>query len=288
MIRTLFARTSVRVVRSPLQGVAYTPLRFAGHSKWANIRHDKAKNDAKKNKEATLMAVRIESCVRTGGKEANSRLDQLLEKAKSLNVQKALVERAIKRGAGELTDASQQQEVQYEFMGPGGVAVIVSALTDNKARTVSLVKNAMNYFPASLSSCGFMFEKKGEIIFMPKDETESFDDVFEVALEIGAEDVEEVEFDDEFIPDKKHRFYRLLCEAGDINLVANALTAKGFKLHEAAVRYLATADTQVPFPEDSSKGYLRAIDNLDQIADVTDYYTNIQGEHEERIMSSVN
>ena len=118
------------------------------------------KNDSKKSKEATLISIRIESCVRTGGKEGNSRLEQLLEKAKSLNVQKSLIERAIKRGSGELTDASQQQEVQYEFMGPGGVAVMVNALTDNKARTVSLVKNAMAYFQASLSSCAFMFDKK--------------------------------------------------------------------------------------------------------------------------------
>lgn len=287
MIKSLFVRNPLRIHNSSLSPF-YTPLRFAGHSKWANIRHDKAKNDSKKSKEATLISVRIESCVRSGGKEGNSRLEQLLEKAKALNVQKSLIERAIKRGSGELTDASQQQEVQYEFMGPGGVAVIVNALTDNKARTVSMVKNALAYFQASLSSCVYMFEKKGEIIFVPKGEEESFDDVFEVAIEIGAEDVEEVEFDDEFIPDKKHKFYRLLCEANDINQVANDLTSKGYKLHESAVRYLANVDSQVPFPEELSKGYLRAIDNLDQLADVTDYYTNIEGEHEERIMSSVN
>lgn len=287
MIKTLFARNPSRIRNTNL-GFSYTSLRFAGHSKWANIRHDKAKNDSKKSKEATLISIRIESCVRTGGKEGNSRLEQLLEKAKSLNVQKSLIERAIKRGSGELTDASQQQEVQYEFMGPGGVAVMVNALTDNKARTVSLVKNAMAYFQASLSSCAFMFDKKGEIIFLPKDDKETFDDVFEVALDIGAEDVEEVEFDDEFIPDKKHKFYRLLCEANDINQVANDLTSKGYKLHESAVRYIANTDSQVAYPEELSKGYLRAIDNLDQLADVTDYYTNIEGEHEERIMSSVN
>ncbi|EMG50840.1 hypothetical protein G210_0448, partial [Candida maltosa Xu316] len=237
---------------------------------------------------ASLISTRIESCVRSGGKEANARLDQLLEKAKALNVQKNVIERAIKRGAGELTDATQQVEVQYEFVGPCGVAVIVNALTDNKTRTVHYVKNAMNYFQASLSPCMYMFEKKGEVVFLPKSGDESFDDVFEVALEIGAEDVEELEFEDEFIPNKVHKFYRLICDHTTINQISNDLSAQGYKLHETGIRYLSNADSEVEFPEANSKGYLRAIDNLDQLADVTDYYTNIQGEFEERMASSVN
>lgn len=269
---------------------SFAPIRFAGHSKWANIRHDKAKNDAKKSKEATLIATKIESCVRIGGKEANASLDQLLEKAKKLNVSKQVVSNAIKRGAGELNDGSANQaEVTYEFMGPGGVAVIVSAITDNKARTVMRVKSAMAYFQASLSPCNFMFEKKGEILIEPKTEAnETFDDVFEVALDLGAEDFEEVEFPDEFIPDKKYKFYRIVCDPLEIHRIGNELSAKGYKLHESAVRYLANKDGEVLFPEEYSKGFYRAIDNLDQTPEVLDYYTNIENEHESRIMSSIN
>ncbi|KAL1573431.1 YebC/PmpR family DNA-binding regulatory protein [Candida albicans P57072] len=285
MIKSLITRNSTRIRGA---NTNLTLVRFAGHSKWQNIRHDKAKNDARKSKEATLISGRIESCVRVGGKESNARLEQLLEKAKTLNVSKAVVEKAIKRGCGELTDTAQLQNVQYEFMGPGGVAIIVNALTDNKARTVSMVKNAMTYFQATLSPCSYMFDKMGEVIFLPKDNDESFDDVFEVALEIGAEDVEEFEFDDEFVPGKVHKFYRLLCDPTSINQVSNDLSAKGYKLHESTVRFLANSDSQVPFPEESSKGYLRALDNLDQINDVTDYYTNIEEEHKERIVSSIN
>ena len=112
--------------------------------------------------------------------------------------------------------------------------------------------------------------------------------MFEVALEIGAEDVEEFEFDDEFVPGKVHKFYRLLCDPTSINQVSNDLSAKGYKLHESTVRFLANSDSQVPFLKNCRKGYLRALDNLDQINDVTDYYTNIEEEHKERIVSSIN
>ncbi|KAG5417224.1 hypothetical protein I9W82_004857 [Candida metapsilosis] len=274
----------------PPQRLTLVPIRFAGHSKWANIKHDKAKNDAKKSKEATLIATKIESCVRIGGKEANASLEQLLDKAKKLNVSKQVVSNAIKRGAGELNDgAANQSEVTYEFMGPGGVAVIVSAITDNKARTVMRVKSAMAYFQASLSPCNFMFEKKGEILIEPKPGSdESFDDVFEVALELGAEDFEEVEFPDEFIPDKMYKFYRIICDPLEIHRLSNELSAKGYKLHESAVRYIANKDGEVQFPEEYAKGFNRALDNLDQTPEVLDYYTNIENEHEGRIMSSIN
>ncbi|KAI5951914.1 hypothetical protein KGF54_004989 [Candida jiufengensis] len=265
-------------------------IRFAGHSKWANIKHDKAKNDAKKSKEATLIATKIESCVRAGGKDSNASLEQLLDKAKKLNVSKQVITNAIKRGSGELNDgANNQTEVSYEFMGPGGVAFIISALTDNKARTVMRVKTAMAYFQASLSPCNFMFEKKGEILFEPKPNTvENFDDIFEMVLEVGAEDIEEVEFDNEYKPGETYKFYRVICDPLEIHKISNEISSKGYKLHESSVRYLADKDGQVQFPEEFSKGYFRAIDNLDQTPEVVDYFTNIEDEHQGRIMSSVN
>ncbi|KAI3403619.2 hypothetical protein KGF56_003546 [Candida oxycetoniae] len=274
---------------SPIFVTQRLGLRFAGHSKWANIKHDKAKNDAKKSKEATFMVTRIESCVRTGGKEGNATLESLLEKAKKLNVSKQVVQNAIKRGAGEIEGSAIQNEVSYEFIGPGGVAIIVAALTDNKARTIMRVKTALAYFSASMSPCNYMFSKKGEILFKPgKDgDNQSSDEVLELALELGADDFEELDLDDDFKPNLKHKVYRLICEPGDIYSICNQLTSKGYKLHDSTVRYLAEKDVQVQFPEEHSKGFLRAIDNLDQTPEVTDYFTNIENEHESRIQSSL-
>ncbi|CAK9440255.1 uncharacterized protein LODBEIA_P43550 [Lodderomyces beijingensis] len=260
--------------------------RFAGHSKWANIRHDKAKNDAKRSKEAAFISSRIESSVRHGGKEGNANLESLIDKAKKLNVPKQVIQSAIKRGTGEIAAGTEQSEVTYEFMGPGGVALMVSALTDNKARTVMRVKNALAYFDASMSSCNYMFTKKGEIVFEPLQKEEDFDQVFETAIEIGAEDIEEVELD-ESNASARGKLFRLICADSDLHSICNQLSNKGYKLVESSVRFVAEAENQVEFPEANSKGFLRALDNLDQTPEVTDYFTNIENEHQTRILASL-
>ncbi|CAI5756447.1 unnamed protein product [Candida verbasci] len=264
-------------------------LRFAGHSKWQNIRHDKAKNDLKKSKEATLLATKIESCVRGGGKEVkfNATLEQLLEKAKRLNITKQVIDKAIKRGAGEIESDTKQVETQYEFIGPDGVALILTALTDNKARTVAKVKTALTQFQANLSPCSYMFEKKGEIILYAKQD-EKFDDVFDVVLELGAEDVEEIEFNDQHQQDKLHKLYRIICEPNEIHSLSNELTAKGYKLFDSSVRYISNPDSQVDFPEENSKGYFKAINEIDSIVEITDIFTNIKDEQISRIEDSFN
>lgn len=247
----------------------------AGHSKWQNIKHDKAKNDAKKSKEAYAMATRITTSVKTGGVEGNAQLLTLMEKAKKLNVTKKIIENAVKRGTGELAnEGALTSEVTYEFMGPGGIAFIVEANTDNKNRTVGLVKHAMSKFSASMSPCQYMFKRKGEVIFNPLTEGEELDDVLEVAIDIGAEDVEDFkDIEDEY---NGERLFRIITDPSELNAVSNKLSEKGYKLRDSKTVFIADPDTEVDYPEDLEKSLSKCLDLLDEISEVTNYYSNIR------------
>ncbi|KAK6204853.1 transcriptional regulator TACO1-like protein [Scheffersomyces amazonensis] len=277
----MFRNLAVRV-RSPIsigevRGLHSSCTVWAGHSKWANIRHDKAKNDAKRSKDAAAIASRIVTCVKQGGVDGNAALETLIEKAKKLNVTRKIVDNAIKRGTGEISyDGPSMADVQYEFVGPGGVSIIINATTDNKARTVMLCKNAMGKFTASLSPCLYLFQKKGEIIFEPLNKDETVDDVLEVAIDIGAEDVEDFkDSEDEY---NGERLFRILTEPTELFTVTNALKDRGYKLKDASTKLIADADNEVPFPEEYAKGFNRAMNELDEIAEVTEFFTNIKEE----------
>lgn len=280
MFRSLLVKRSSPVARIGYLGFHSCSVVLAGHSKWANIRHDKAKNDAKRSKEAYAIATKIEASVRAGGADSNAQLDTLVEKAKKLNVTKKIIENAIKRGLGESSiDGPALTEVQYEFMGPGGVAIIVTANTDNKARTVMLVKTALSRFNANLSPCLYMFAKKGEVIFEPLNNEETLDDILEVAIDIGAEDVEEFkDYENEY---PGENLYRMITDSSDLNSVSNSLSKKGYKLKDASTKLIAEPDNEVSFPEDYAKSFNRALSELDNIAEVSDYYTNIKEEDDE-------
>lgn len=273
MFRKVIRITEVRSAAS----FHTSTLRLAGHSKWANIRHDKAKNDAKKSKEASMLAAKIETSVRIGGTEANAQLDTFIEKAKKLNVTKKIIESAIKRGSGEVSqDGPAMAEVQYEFMGPGGVAFIVSANTDNKARTVSLVKASMKEFNASLSPCNYLFERKGEIIIQALKPEESLDDLLEVAIDIGAEDV--ADFVDEENEYDGGKLFKITTDPSDLFSISNQLSKRGYKLKDSTTAYVAETDNEVSFPEEYQKGFKKAMEGLENIADVSEYWTNIKDE----------
>lgn len=271
-VRNLRFSVDSRIIGT--RNISSSSVVLAGHSKWANIRHDKAKNDAKKSREAYSVATRIEASVKMGGVEGNAQLVTLLEKAKKLNVTKKIIENAIKRGTGELSSEGQTLEVTYEFMGPGGVAFIVEANTDNKNRTVGLVKHALSKFNATMSPCQYLFQRKGEIIFEPVKEDESLDDILEVAIEIGAEDVEEYEDVEQDYGDE--RLFRIITDTSEIFEVSNKLSGLGYKLKDSKAVYLADADNEVQFPEAHEKGFKKAMDLLDEVLEVTNYYTNIK------------
>ncbi|RUM88407.1 MAG: YebC/PmpR family DNA-binding transcriptional regulator, partial [Thermovibrio sp.] len=172
---------------------------MAGHSKWANIRHKKAAQDAKRGKIFTKLAREITVAAREGGgdPEKNPRLRAAIEKARKFNMPKENIERAIKRGTGEIAGESYE-EVTYEGYGPGGVAIIVKCLTDNRNRTAAEVRHAFSKHGGNLGTSGcvsWMFERKG-VISIPAENYDE-DTVMMAAIEAGAEDV--VREDNKFI-----------------------------------------------------------------------------------------
>jgi YebC/PmpR family DNA-binding regulatory protein len=262
-------------IGATVAGTNFGCIRFAGHSKWQNIRHDKAKNDAKKSRDASILAGRIETSVRIGGSDANAQLETLVEKAKKLNIGKKIIENAIKRGLGEIDhDGPVKLEVLYEFIGPGGVAFIIVANTDNKARTVASVKLAMSRFNASLSPCSYLFNRKGEIIFQPLNHLDTLDDILEVAIDLGADDVEIFQDPDEEYDETN--LYRLITEPNDVHGIANELSKLGFRLKDVKTSFIPDPINEVEFPEDSSKGFKKCLEELDSIPEIVEYYSNIK------------
>ena len=164
---------------------------MAGHSKWANIKHKKAKEDAKRGKVFTRLIRELTIAARHGGSDASSnpRLRLAIAKAQAENMTKDTMERAIKRGAGEL-EGAQMEEIRYEGYGPGGVAVMVDCLTDNKNRTVGEVRHAFTKAGGNLGTSGsvaFQFTERGVLFFEKVADEEAF---MEVALDAGAADLE--------------------------------------------------------------------------------------------------
>ncbi|UCG64457.1 MAG: YebC/PmpR family DNA-binding transcriptional regulator [Deltaproteobacteria bacterium] len=176
---------------------------MSGHSKWASIKHKKGAVDAKRGKIFTKLIKEITVATRMGGKdpESNARLRTAIAAAKAENMPKENIERGIKKGTGEL-EGSTYEEATYEGYGPGGVAVLVEVLTDNRNRAVADVRHLFERHGGSLGAAGcvaWMFSQKG-LIVLPRDQTDE-ERLFEVALEAGAEDIQEGEKEFEVITD---------------------------------------------------------------------------------------
>ena len=174
---------------------------MSGHSKWASIKHKKGAVDAKRGKVFTKLIKEITVATRMGGKDpdSNARLRAAIAAAKAENMPKENIERGIKKGTGEL-EGSTYEEATYEGYGPGGVAVLVEVLTDNRNRAVAEVRHLFERHGGSLGAAGcvaWMFSQKG-LIVLPKDQTDE-EKLFEVALEAGAEDIKEEEKEFEVI-----------------------------------------------------------------------------------------
>lgn len=235
---------------------------MAGHSKWANIKHKKAKEDAKRGKVFTRLIRELTISARQGGSDINSnpRLRLAVSKAQAENMPKDTMERAIKRGAGEL-EGVQMEEIRYEGYGPGGVAVMVDCLTDNKNRTVSEVRHAFTKAGGNLGTSGsvaFQFSEKGVLFFEQISDEDAF---MEVALEAGAEDLEIDENGAE-----------VLTSPEDYPAVYEALIAAGYTPDESEVTM--RADNLSPISGADADKVMRMIDRLEELDDVQSVYTN--------------
>ncbi|ANB01278.1 YebC/PmpR family DNA-binding transcriptional regulator [Ectothiorhodospira sp. BSL-9] len=236
---------------------------MAGHSKWANIQHRKNAQDAKRGKLFTKLIKEITVASRMGGSDPNSnpRLRLAVDKALDANMTKDTVERAIKRGAGELEGVTYE-EIRYEGYGPGGAAVMVDCMTDNRNRTVAEVRHAFSKCGGNLGTDGsvaYLFDKKGVLSY-----PEGLDEerIMEAALEAGAEDV--VVSDDGSM--------EVLTAPDEYESVREAMTEAGVKPERGEVTMRAA--TASSLDADSAQQVLKLLDMLDDLDDVQNIYTN--------------
>jgi YebC/PmpR family DNA-binding regulatory protein len=238
---------------------------MAGHSKWANIQHRKKAQDAKRGKIFTRLVREISVAAREGGgdPDANPRLRLAMDRANAANVPKDNIERAIKKATGDLEGVSYE-EIRYEGYAPGGVAVMVDCVTDNRNRTVAAVRHAFSKHGGNLGTDGsvaYMFQKKGVLTFAPGTDE---DQVMEIGLESGAEDI--VSGDDGSI--------EVLTQPEDFEAVHKALKAAGLEPEEAEITQ--RADTLVALDVETAQKVLKFLDLLEDIDDTQDVWSNAE------------
>ena len=239
---------------------------MSGHSKFANIKHKKEKNDAAKGKIFTIIGREIAVAVKEGGADPanNSKLRDLIAKAKANNMPNDTIDRGIKKAAGDAGNVNYEV-VTYEGYGPNGVAIIVDALTDNKNRTASNVRNAFTKGGGNVGTQGcvsFMFDKKGQII-IDKEECEmDADSLMMAALDAGAEDFSEEEDS-----------YEVLTAPDDFSVVREALEKEGIPMASAEVTMIPQTWVELT-DETDIKNINKTLDLLDEDDDVQQVYHN--------------
>lgn len=238
---------------------------MSGHSKWATIKRKKAKFDTARGKVFTKVVREITVAAREGGGDpaGNARLRLLLEKAKSVNMPQDNIIRAIKKGTGELEGANYEA-VRYEGYGPGGVAVIVESLTDNKNRTVSDLRLVFTRYGGKLGetgTVGWMFEHKGVITLKAAGQTE--DEILEKLIDYNIEDISSDE-----------ETYTLTCSLGDLDLLRAAALKAGFIVESTELEWIATTPIETS-AENEEKVY-KFLEALEELDDVSNVYSNLK------------
>lgn len=239
---------------------------MSGHSKFANIKHKKEKNDAKKGKIFTVIGREIVVAVKEGGPDPanNSKLRDVIAKAKANNMPNDNIERSIKKAAGD-ADANNYERVVYEGYGPNGTAIIVEALTDNKNRTASNVRSAFTKGNGNIGTPGcvsFMFDKKGQILIDREEFEMDADELMMLALDAGAEDFAEEEDSFEIITDPD-----------SFSEVREKLEAAGIPMMEASVTMIPQTYVELT-DETDIKNIQKTLDLLDDDDDVQEVYHN--------------
>ncbi|MFA5513980.1 MAG: YebC/PmpR family DNA-binding transcriptional regulator [Sphaerochaetaceae bacterium] len=238
---------------------------MSGHSKWATIKHKKGAADAKRGQKFTKLIKEITIAAKMGGSdpESNPRLRTAILKARGENMPKDNIDRAIKKGSGELGD-STYYELTYEGYAPGGVAIIIDTLTDNKNRTASEVRSTLTKSGGSLGTSGsvsYMFQTKGVIAYDA--EVYEEDEILEAALENGAEDIS-----------TEDGIIEVITEQGDFNEVLEALQEAGYK--EISAEISKISDTMVTLDNDKARKVLRIIERLEDLEDVQQVSSNLE------------
>lgn len=242
---------------------------MSGHSKFSNIKHKKEKSDAARGRVFTRLGREIAVSVKFGGADplSNSRLRDIIAKAKASNMPNDTIERSIKKAAGEL-DLVNYESVTYEGYGPNGVAIIIEALTDNKNRTAANVRNAFTKGGCSMGTLGcvsFMFDEKGLIMVEKSDEIDE-DDLMLLSLDSGALD---------FVAEDDG--YEIYTDPNDFSTVREALEKAGIPMLSAEVTMVPQTYAELNSPEDIKK-MRKILDLLDEEDDVQNIYHNWENE----------
>ncbi len=239
---------------------------MSGHSKFANIKHKKEKNDAAKGKIFTILGREIAVAVKEGGPDPNNnyKLAQVIAKAKANNMPNDTIDRGIKKAAGDVNNVNYKY-VTYEGYGPKGIAIIVDALTDNQNRTAANVRNAFTKGYGNMGTTGcvsFMFDKKGQIIIDKEEYEGDADELMLLSLDAGAED-----FNDE------EDSFEILTSPDDFDAVVKALEENGIPTVSAEITYIPQNYVELT-DEADVKNIQKTLDLLDEDDDVQAVYHN--------------
>ena len=238
---------------------------MAGHSKWANIRHKKAKEDSKRSKDFTKVIKELTVAAREGGGDptGNPRLSLAIDNAKAVNLPKDNMERAIKRGTGEGDDAATYEEVTFEGYGPGGIAYFVEVTTDNNTRSVADIRHIFTKHGGNMGTNGsvsFLFEQKGMIRVLAEGKDE--EEFMLEAIEAGADDIQ-----------SEDEFFVVYTTREELFNVRKALEDGGNKIESAELVREATTETKVD--AETALSNLKMMDKFEDNDDVTNVFTNM-------------
>lgn len=236
---------------------------MAGHSKWANIKHRKARQDAKRGAVFTKIIRELTVAAKDGGPviEDNPRLRLAHDKALSANMAKDTINRAIQRGAGG-QEGQNLEEVIYEGYAPGGIAVYIKTLTDNKNRTVSEIRHAFTKYGGNLGTSGsvaYLFEAKGKLL-LKSDATD--EKLYEVAIENGADDINDIDGDKT----------EIVCDPKNISGLKEMVEKSGFEIEASEI--VMETENNISLDEEQSEKNMKLTDALEDLDDVQEVFTN--------------
>jgi YebC/PmpR family DNA-binding regulatory protein len=238
---------------------------MSGHSKWATTKHKKAAIDAKRGKLFAKLIKNIEVAARTGGGDpaGNPTLYDAIQKAKKSSVPNTNIDNAVKRGSGATAGGADWQTITYEGYAPGGVAVLIECLTDNRNRAAAEVRTALSRNGGQLADPGsvaYVFDRKG-VVIVPKAEGQGEDEILEVVLDAGAEEVND-----------NGDTWEIVSEATDVVAVRTALQEAGIEYDSAEASWVP--NLQVPLDAEGARKMIRVIEALEDSDDVQDVFAN--------------
>lgn len=238
---------------------------MSGHSKWSTIKHKKAATDAKKGKEFTRASSLISLAAKSGGDPVmNPSLALAIEKAKAVNMPKANIERAIKKGTGEL-EGEVIEEIVYEGYGPEGVAILIEVATDNKNRTVSEIRAILTKHGGSMASTGavsYLFERQGQIEVLKEGQKKPLDELESIIIDSGAKDFE-----------AEDNYFLVYTNPQDLMSVKKTIEKEGVLISGAELVYTHQTEIKITEPEKAKK-ILKLVESLEGLDDIVSVYAN--------------